>query len=59
MYVYTVGFKHLILIWGEKKTISLQPEDIKEIIIYTGKTGLTPDTNFVQILIGIMINMLE
>lgn len=45
MCMFTLGLRQLIVIWGEKKTtIPLQPEDIKKIIIYTGKTGLTPDT---------------
>ena len=43
MCMFTLGLKQLIIWGGGGNTIPLQPEDTK-IIIYTGKTGLTPDT---------------
>lgn len=44
MCMFTQWVSNNGFLFGGEKTISLQPEDIKEIIIYTGKTGLTPDT---------------
>lgn len=46
MCVLHTGFETTDCYRGKKKTttIPLQPEDIKKIIIYNGKTGLTPDT---------------